>query len=65
MSSAIFLCRRTAFNAAIAGWLPCGVLLAMVGFTLAKDEARMQERLAQKVEDRRLGQTESGIFLHT
>ena len=44
------LCRRSAFNLAIAGWLPCGALLAGVAVSLAKDEAAMQARLAKKVE---------------
>ena len=44
------LCRRSAFNLAIAGWLPCGALLAGVAVSLAKDEAAMQARLADKVE---------------
>ena len=43
-------CRRSAFNLAIAGWLPCGVLLAGVAIFLAKDEAAMQARLADKVD---------------
>ncbi|KAL3148730.1 hypothetical protein ABBQ38_014141 [Trebouxia sp. C0009 RCD-2024] len=42
--------RRSAFNLAIAGWLPCGALLAGVAVSLAKDEAAMQARLAEKVE---------------
>lgn len=46
----VLLCRRSAFNLAIAGWLPCGALLAGVAVSLAKDEAAMQARLAEKVE---------------
>ena len=46
----MLLCRRSAFNLAIAGWLPCGALLAGVAIFLAKDEAAMQARLADKVE---------------
>ncbi len=37
--------RRTAFNIAAAGWIPCGVLLTLTAFTLARDEAAMQRRL--------------------
>lgn len=44
------VCRRSAFNLAIAGWLPCGALLAGVAVSLAKDEAAMQARLADKVD---------------
>ena len=44
-------CRQSAFNLAIAGWLPCGALLGMVAVTLARDEAAMQERLLQKVDN--------------
>lgn len=48
MFGALF--RRSAFNLAIAGWLPCGALLAGVAVSLAKDEAAMQARLANKVD---------------
>ncbi len=43
------MCRQSAFNLAIAGWLPCGALLALVAVSLTKDEAAMQARLAHKV----------------
>lgn len=42
-----FLPRAAAFNAAIAGWLLCGLLLCLSSFTLANDEAAVQWRLAQ------------------
>ena len=45
-------CRRSAFNLAIAGWLPCGALLGIIAIWLAKDEAAMQARLAGKVDNR-------------
>lgn len=38
--------RTAAFNVAIAGWLPCGLMFMMAGFTIAKDEATVQRRLA-------------------
>lgn len=56
------VCRRAAFNVAIAGWLPCGTLLALVGVTLSKDEARMQARLARKVGQHTLGQNDVNCF---
>ena len=46
----VCVCRQSAFNLAIAGWLPCGALLALVALSLAKDEAAMQARLAKKVD---------------
>ena len=45
------MCRQSAFNVAIAGWLPCGALLALVAVSLTKDEAAMQARLAHKVDN--------------
>ncbi len=45
------ICRQSAFNLAIAGWLPCGALLALVAVSLTKDEAAMQARLAHKVDN--------------
>ncbi len=45
------MCRQSAFNLAIAGWLPCGALLALVAVSLTKDEAAMQARLAYKVDN--------------
>jgi len=45
------MCRQSAFNLAIAGWLPCGALLALVAVSLTKDEAAMQARLAHKVDN--------------
>lgn len=47
----VCVCRQSAFNLAIAGWLPCGALLALVALSLAKDEAAMQARLAKKVDN--------------
>jgi len=49
--STVDICRQSAFNLAIAGWLPCGALLALVAVSLAKDEAAMQARLADKVDN--------------
>lgn len=43
--------RQSAFNVAIAGWLPCGALLALVAVSLTTDEAAMQARLAHKVDN--------------
>ena len=38
--------RVAAFNIAIAGWLPCGLLLFLVGWTISGDEWHTQRRLA-------------------
>eukprot|EP00775_Hariotina_reticulata_P010190 gene10190-10350_t len=42
--------RQGAFNVAIAGWVPCGVLLVSLVFTIRRDEAAMQQQLAAKAE---------------
>jgi len=42
--------RQGAFNIAIAGWIPCGVLLVSLVFSMRKDEASMQQQLAAKAE---------------
>ena len=59
MTVIITLCRRSAFNLAIAGWLPCGALLAGVAVFLGNDEAAMQARLADKVDK----QTHDEIYI--
>ncbi|KAK9838287.1 hypothetical protein WJX81_002411 [Elliptochloris bilobata] len=41
--------RETAFNVAIAGWLPCGLIFACAALTLGRDEDAMQERLRRRV----------------
>ena len=41
--------RETAFNIAIAGWIPCGMFFACAAFTLARNEDAMQARLRNKV----------------
>jgi hypothetical protein len=52
--------RRNAFNLAVAGWLPCGVIIFGLSFCMRKDEAAVQDRLrrhshAAAVERRRTG----------
>ncbi|KAL6755542.1 major facilitator superfamily domain-containing protein [Haematococcus lacustris] len=42
--------RQGAFNLSIGGWVPCGLLLTSLVFTLRKDEAAMQRRLQDKVD---------------
>eukprot|EP00879_Flechtneria_rotunda_P006260 GHRR01006579.1.p1 GENE.GHRR01006579.1~~GHRR01006579.1.p1 ORF type:complete len:583 (+),score=156.80 GHRR01006579.1:972-2720(+) len=42
--------RQTAFNISAAGWVPCGILLLSLVFTMRKDESNMQTRLAAKAE---------------
>jgi hypothetical protein len=42
--------RVGAFNLAIAGWAPCGLLLACLMFTMRSDENAMQARLAQSLQ---------------
>lgn len=37
--------RQTAFNVAVAGWVPCGLLLCCLVFTMRKDEENMQRQL--------------------
>lgn len=32
--------RQRAFNLAIAGWVPCGLLLAALSLTMRRDEVR-------------------------
>lgn len=36
------LCRQAAFNVAIAGWIPCGVIFACIALFLAKEEDALQ-----------------------
>lgn len=38
--------RVPAFNIAIAGWVPCGLLLFLAGWTISGDEWHTQRRLA-------------------
>ena len=37
--------RSAAFNVAVCGWIPCGLLIFCSGFTLERDEKAMQQRL--------------------
>jgi hypothetical protein len=39
--------RVTAFNIAIAGWIPCGLLLLLAGLSISEDEARVQSTLSE------------------
>jgi hypothetical protein len=39
--------RVTAFNIAIAGWIPCGVLLMLAGLSISADEAKVQTTLSE------------------
>lgn len=39
--------RITAFNIAIAGWFPCGLMMCLAGFTAGSDEAAVQRQLAR------------------
>lgn len=39
--------RIAAFNVAIAGWIPCGLLLVLAGRTISPDEGRVQRQLAR------------------
>jgi hypothetical protein len=39
--------RLTAFNLAIAGWLPCGLMFILAGLTISKDEAAVQRQLSR------------------
>lgn len=36
--------REKAFNVAVAGWLPCGLIFACAALTLGRDEDAMQAR---------------------
>ena len=42
--------RRQAFNLAVAGWIPCGLLILGIMFCITKDEAGMQKKLKEKSE---------------
>lgn len=42
--------RVGAFNISVAGWIPCGILLCCLVFTIRPDESSMQRQLAQKSE---------------
>ncbi len=44
--------RQAAFNVAVAGWVPCAVLMLALCFTIRTDEAAMQRRLQQFMEKR-------------
>lgn len=52
--------RQHAFNVAIAGWVPCGLLLLGLVFCMSKDEAAMQARLARRVSNKKLLDVEGG-----
>ena len=39
--------RVSAFNVAIAGWVPCGLLLILAGFSMPGDEAAVQRQMAR------------------
>jgi hypothetical protein len=42
MSWADLVRRQAAFNVAIAGWIPCGVIFAIAALFLAKEEDGLQ-----------------------
>jgi hypothetical protein len=42
---------RTAFNVAVCGWVPSGLLMILSGLSAAKDELAMSARLAHHVEN--------------
>jgi len=44
-----WLGRAAAFNVAVCGWFPCGLLISCAGITLARDEDAMQSRLSTAV----------------
>ena len=35
-------CRKSAFNVAVGGWIPCGICFAMIAPFLAKEEDALQ-----------------------
>jgi hypothetical protein len=39
--------RQGAFNLSVAGWVPCGLMLCCLVFTMRKDEEQMQQRLTR------------------
>lgn len=41
-----YMGRKDAFNLAVAGWGPCGLMMLALCFTLRRDEEAMQTRLA-------------------
>jgi predicted MFS family arabinose efflux permease len=45
--------RARAFNVAVAGWVPCGLLILGLAWTMRRDEKRAQEALAAAVRARR------------
>jgi hypothetical protein len=42
--------RSAAFNIAICGWVPCGMMMVAAGCFVHHDEAAMQQRLLRAVE---------------
>jgi predicted MFS family arabinose efflux permease len=46
--------RVRAFNLAVIGWVPCGLLILALVFTMRRDETRAQEALAAAVRERRV-----------
>lgn len=42
--------RRAAFNIAICGWIPCGIMMMAAAWYVQDDEAAMQQRLQRVVE---------------
>lgn len=42
--------RTAAFNVAVCGWLPCGLMLVVAGAFTERDVDAMNERLARNVE---------------
>lgn len=42
--------RRNAFNLAVAGWVPCGLIIMGLVFCMRRDEEAVQMRLAQRSE---------------
>lgn len=43
-SDSLMAARERAFNVAVAGWLPCGLIFACAALTLGRDEDAMQAR---------------------
>jgi hypothetical protein len=42
--------RSTAFNIAICGWIPCGLMMVAAGWFVRDDETAMQQRLMRAVD---------------
>lgn len=42
--------RKAAFNIAICGWVPCGLMMVAAGCFVRDDEAAMQQRLLRVVD---------------